>query len=548
MSTRLEFQDLTRPPDLAAKGGTGPTRVRRPEYIDLLPPCNAVCPAGENIQAWMALAQAGRHREAWLKILDDNPLPAVHGRVCYHPCETACNRANLDESVSVHAVERYLGDRALAEGWVPEAGSPTGKRVLIVGAGPSGLSAAYHLRRLGHAVEIHDAGAQPGGMMHCGIPAYRLPRDVLDGEVERIRRMGVTFNLNHRVEDLEREWAEGSFDAVFLAVGAHLSKRVNIPATDAVRMLDALAYLRDVDRGAPPQLGRRVAVYGGGNTAMDAARSALRLGHEPLIVYRRDYAHMPALPFEADEAMEEGVRIHWLRSIAAIEGTTLQVEIMDIGADGKAHGTGRYETLEADAVVLAVGQDADTRFLAGVFGGGLAVQPDGTVAVDERMMTTRPGLFAGGDMVPAERSVTVAVGHGKKAARHIDAWLLGTTYQKPPARGLASFAELRLWFSRTVAGQTQPRTPLANRSRDFGEVVQGLTETEARFEAKRCLSCGNCFECDACLGACPERAITKRGPGLRYQFDYDRCTGCAVCFEQCPSHAIRMFEDAGVEA
>ena len=539
-------RDLTAAPDLARKRGTGPLRVQRPEYVDLRPPCNAACPAGENIQAWLALAQAGKYREAWLKILDDNPLPAVHGRVCYHPCETSCNRTQLDEPVSIHAVERFLGDAALAAGWQPEPGASTGKRILIVGAGPSGLAAAYHLRRRGHDVEIRDAGPVAGGMMHFGIPAYRLPRDVLAGEVERIGRMGVTMHLNHRVDDLEGEWKADGFDAVFVAVGAHLSKRMDIPATDAVRMIDALKFLRDVDQGAAPKLGRRVAIYGGGNTAMDAARTALRLGHEPLIVYRRDYAHMPAHSFEADEAMEEGVKIHWLRSISSIEGPTMRVEVMEIGADGKARGTGKYETLEADAVVLAVGQDADTRFLKGV--AGLRMEDDGTVAVDEHMMTTRAGLFAGGDIVPppAERTVTVAVGHGKKAARHIDAWLRGTTYRKPPIRGEATFDSLRLWFARTVSPRLQERMALAVRHLGFGEVVRGLTEPEASYEAKRCLSCGNCFECDACLGACPERAITKLGPGLRYAFDYDRCTGCAVCFEQCPSHAIQLRPEPAV--
>lgn len=535
------MKDLTRPADLASKRGTGPTRSQRPEYVDLRPPCNAACPAGEDIQAWLALAQTGRYREAWLKILDDNPLPAVHGRVCYHPCETSCNRTQLDAAVSIHSVERFLGDRALAEGWLPDPGAPTGKRVLIVGAGPSGLSAAYHLARLGHAVEIRDAGAQPGGMMHFGIPAYRLPRDILDAEVERIRRLGITITLNHRVESLEREWTEGAFDAVFVAVGAHLSKRVDIPASDAVRMLDALSYLRDVDRGAPPQLGRRVAIYGGGNTAMDAARTALRLGHEPLIVYRRDYAHMPALPFEADEAVEEGVKIHWLRSIAAVSGSTLQVEVMEIGADGKARGTGRYEMLEADAVVLAVGQDADTRFLAGVT--GLALESDGTVAVDQRMMTGRPGLFAGGDMVPAERSVTVAVGHGKKAARHIDAWLRDGVYHKAPVRGDATFDKLHLWFTRDIAQRTQPRTPLAVRRESFGEVVQGLTAEEAVFEAKRCLSCGNCFECDNCYGVCPDNAVVKLGAGKRFRFNYDYCKGCGMCAAECPCGAIQMVAE-----
>ena len=536
-------RDLTAAPDLARKHGTGPKRVQRPQYVDLRPPCNAACPAGENIQAWLALAQSGKYCEAWLKILDDNPLPAVHGRVCYHPCETSCNRTQLDDSVSIHAVERFLGDRARALGWTPEPGASTGKRILIVGAGPSGLSAAYHLRRFGHMVEIRDAGPVAGGMMHFGIPAYRLPRDVLAAEVDRIQRMGVTITLNHRVADLEREWSDGGFDAVFVAVGAHLSKRVDIPATDAVRMLDALTYLRDVDRGAPPKLGRRVAIYGGGNTAMDAARTALRLGHEPLIVYRRDYAHMPAHSFEADEAMEEGVKIHWLRSISSMEGSTLRVEVMEVGADGKARGTGKYETLEADAVVMAVGQDVDTRFLQGVT--DLRMESDGTLGVDGTMMTSRAGLFAGGDIVPppAERTVTVAVGHGKKAARHIDAWLRGSRYQKAALRGEATFDALKLWFARSVAPQAQARASLPSRQRDFGEVVQGLSEREAQFEAKRCLSCGNCFECDACLGACPERAITKLGPGLRYAFDYDRCTGCAVCFDQCPSHAIQLIPE-----
>ena len=533
-------RDLTAVPDLAKKRGTGPSRIQRPEYVDLRPPCNAACPAGENIQAWLTLAQSGQYRAAWLKILDDNPLPAVHGRVCYHPCETSCNRTQLDDAVSIHAVERFLGDHAVTNGWTPEPGPATGKRILIVGAGPSGLSAAYQLRRLGHAVEIRDAGPVAGGMMHCGIPAYRLPRDVLAGEVDRIERMGVTITLNTRVADLEREWSAGGFDAVFVAVGAHLSKRVDIPATDAVRMIDALSYLRDADRGPPPNLGRRVAIYGGGNTAMDAARTALRLGHEPLIVYRRDYAHMPAHSFEADEAIEEGVKIHWLRSITSMDAGALRVEIMEIGSDGKARGTGKYETLEADAVVMAVGQDADTGFLRGV--SGLRMESDGTVIVDDRMMTTRAGLFAGGDIVPppAERTVTVAVGQGKKAARHIDAWLRGATYQKPLIRGEATFDALRLWFARSVAPSRQPRTSLESRLRDFGEVVQGFSEREALLEAKRCLSCGNCFECDACLGACPERAITKLGPGLRYAFDYDRCTGCAVCFEQCPAHAIQL--------
>jgi formate dehydrogenase beta subunit len=534
--------DLTQPPDLSQKPDRGPTRTRKPVYRDLVPPCNQACPAGEHPQAWLALAEAGRPRDAWERLVEDNPFPAIHGRVCYHPCEPACNRGQLDGAVAIHAVERFLGDLALEARWpLPPAPGPSGRRVLVIGAGPSGLSAAYHLRRRGHAVVVRDAAPVPGGMMHVGIPAYRLPRPVLDAEVARVAALGAVFEMRHLVTDLEREWREGGFDAVFVAVGAHLSKRVEIPARDAGRMLDAVAYLREVEAGAAPRLGRRVAIYGGGNTAMDAARTALRLGHEPLVIYRRDRAHMPAHDFEAAEALEEGVVIHWLRSIAGVEGGAVTVEVMALDEAGRPRGTGTFETLEADDLILALGQDTDSSFLRAAE--GVEVSADGTVKVDARLMTGRPGLFAGGDMVPADRSVTVAVGHGRQAAAHIDAWLHGTVVAAPPKVPVATFDELHLWFYTDTAHRPQPRAALDARRRDFREVVGGLSPGDAQFEARRCLSCGTCFECDGCYAACPEDAVIKRGPGLRYEYDYAKCTGCAVCFEQCPCHAISMVPD-----
>jgi NADPH-dependent glutamate synthase beta subunit-like oxidoreductase len=510
--------------------------------MDLRAPCSDACPAGEQVQIWLGLAQAGKHREAWEVIVRDNPFPAIHGRVCYHPCESSCNREALDGAVSIHAVERFLGDRAMAESWLP-AFHPTagGGRVLVVGAGPSGLSAAWHLARLGHEVHIHDAASAPGGMMRYGIPAYRLPRDVLDGEIDRLRRIGVRIEQDRRVDDLERTWRDGAFDAVFVAVGAHLSKRTTIPARDAGRILDAVAYLRGVAVGTAPKLGRRVAIYGGGNTAMDAARTAVRLGHEPIIVYRRDRAHMPAHDFEAQEAIEEGVEIHWLRTIRSVEGPTMIVEIMELDDSGRPHGTGTFETLEADDLVLALGQDTDTAFLRSI--DGVAFDDDGSVVVDNGFMTGRPGLFAGGDMVPSERSVTVAVGHGKRAAHHIDAWLRATTSPSPTAPELASLDKLNLWYYTDISHRPEPRASLRRRVSTFGEVVKGLTEAEAIHEAKRCLSCGTCFECDGCLAACPEDAVIKLGPGKRYRFDYDLCTGCAACFDQCPCGAISMLPE-----
>src|SRR6516225_1814417 len=423
--------DITPLVDLTGEKGAGPFRTRRPIYVDLLPTCNNACPAGEHIQAWLALAQEGKFHAAWKALVRDNPLPAVHGRVCYHPCESSCNRGVLDASVNIHAVERFLGDLANAAKWKFSVDAPpSGKRVLIIGAGPSGLSAAYHLVRLGHTVEIAEAGPVPGGMLHFGIPAYRLPRADLMNEIRRIEAMGVRIVLDHKVEDVLAQRDAGRFDAVFVAIGAHLSRHIDIPARDAAKVLEALPFLRDVDAGEEPRLGRRVVIYGGGNTAMDAARTARRLGaDEALIIYHRDRARMPARAFEADEAIEEGVKIKWLTSIKEIISPSLTVERMTLDENARPQPTGEIETLQADAVVLALGQQTDTAFLARV--PGVKSNGDGTVMVDARLMTGHPGIFAGGDMVPGERTVAVAVGHGKVAARNIDGWLRGKPYAEP---------------------------------------------------------------------------------------------------------------------
>ena len=533
-------KDLTSPPDLARGHRTGPARAERPVYRDILPPCNHACPAGEDIQGWLALAQAGQIHEAWQRLVRDNPMPAVHGRVCYHPCESSCNRRELDSAVSIHAVERFLGDLALQRGWgFEEPPARSGKRVLVIGAGPSGLSASYHLARLGHEVEIRDAGAEPGGMMRYGIPAYRLPREVLSAELERIFALGVRIRSDHRVVDLEAERRECGFDAVFVAVGAHLSKRVDIPARDAGPVVDAVSFLRGVAAGDRPQVGRRVAVYGGGNTAMDAARTARRLGaDEALIVYRRTREQMPAHDEEAEDAEREGVRINWLRTIKAFEGEQLQVEVMELDESGFPRPTGRYETLAADTVILALGQRTDTAFLENV--PGVEFERDGTVRVSSSLMTGCPGVFAGGDMVPAERTVTVGVGHGKRAAREIDAWLGDGEPQRPSKHPLVTFEMLNLWYFGDASQRRQPELGPSQRLEGFEEVRGGLDPDEACFEARRCLSCGNCCECDGCVGACPEDAVIKLGPGRRYRFDYDRCTGCRACYEQCPVHSIEM--------
>ena len=523
-----------------------PPRTMRPLYVDRLPPCNHACPAGEDVQAWLAEAQAGRYRAAWTVILRDNPLPAVHGRVCYHPCEDACNRGVVGDAVSVHAIERFIGDLALEERWAVDPGHPpSGQRVLVVGAGPSGLSAAWHLARRGHAVAIYDAAPVAGGMMHFGIPKYRLPREVLGAEIARIVSLGVDLQLNRPVTDLVREMTDGRFDAVFLAVGAHLSKRQDIPAADASRIYDAMQFLKQVELRGEARIGRRVAIYGGGNTAMDAARSARRLGAEPLIIYRRTRSDMPAHDFELEEALEEGVSVHWLRTIKEMTDSAIRVEVMRLDENRHPVPTGEFETLPADSVILALGQDTDTAFLRNV--PGIAFKPDGSVVVGQDMQTGHPGVFAGGDMVPFERTVTTAVGHGKKAARYIDAYLSGAPIVHRERHQLAALQTLHLWYAPDAVRRVQPHLPVEQRIVSFAEVSGGLDARAARFEAQRCFSCGNCFECDGCYAACPEHAIRKLGPGRRYEYDFDRCTGCAICADQCPCGAIAMIPEPSGE-
>jgi len=522
---------------------TGSWRTERPVYVHHLPPCNKACPAGEDIQGWLFHAESGDYETAWRHLVEHNPFPAIMGRVCYHTCETECNRGRVDSAVGINSVERFLGDEAIKRGWQfvrPEACSD--KRVLIVGAGPSGLSAAYHLARLGHHVTIHEAGPLPGGMMRFGIPKYRLPRDVLDAEVQRIVELGVHIEYGRKVESIAATMKNGAFDAAFLAVGAHIAKRAFIPAGDSAKVLDAVAVLRSMEGEAKPMLGRRVVVYGGGNTAIDVARTARRLGAtEAVIVYRRTRERMPAHDFEVEEALEEGVMIKWLSTIKQAGADSITVEKMALDDKGFPQPTGEFETLAADSLVLALGQDVDLSLLNGV--PGLEIR-DGVVQVDHRMMTGRAGIFAGGDMVPAERNVTVAIGHGKKAARHIDAWLHGEDAPQQPKHAVASFEKLNPWYYADAPKTVRPMLDIVRRQSSFDEVQGGLDETNALYEARRCLSCGNCFECDNCYGVCPDNAVVKLGPGRGFEFNYDYCKGCGICVSECPCGAIEMVPES----
>ena len=528
---------------------TGSWRTERAVYVERLPPCNHACPAGEDIQAWLYAAETGGdgYERAWRKLMEENPFPAIMGRVCYHPCETACNRGQLDEAVGINSVEGFLGDQAIEHGWTVEVtAEPSGKHVLVVGAGPSGLSAAYHLTRLGHRVTIHEAGPMVGGMMRFGIPAYRLPRAVLEAEAQRILDMGVTLELNHKVTSIVESMQEGGFDAAFLAVGAHIGRRAYIPAGEAARILDAVSVLRSMEGEEKPLLGRRVVVYGGGNTAMDVARTARRLGaEEAIVVYRRTRERMPAHDFEVEEAEEEGVMMKWLSTIKHADEGKLVLEKMALDETGFPQPTGELEELEADSLVLALGQEADLSLLDGV--PGLEVE-DGVVKVGPNLMTGHPGIFAGGDMVPAERTVTVGIGHGKQAARCIDDWLRGRDHVPPPEPQLASFDTLNTWYYADAPRAHRPELELARRTETFDEIKHPLDGSNALYEARRCLSCGNCFACDNCYGVCPDNAVLKLSDAADanlngYEIDLDYCKGCGMCVSECPCGAIKMVPE-----
>jgi len=518
---------------------TGLWRNVSPVHREGVAPCAAACPVGaSHPRIWQRLA-GGDVNEALVLLLEVNPLPGVTGRVCPRFCESACHRAALEGAVAIRDLERFLADHGSVAPQVPPSKVSRGE-VAVIGAGPAGLSCAYHLARLGYAATIFDAAEEPGGVLRSGIPAYRLPRAVLDREVARVETAGVRFKLGARLGK-EFSWpALAGFAAVFLATGAGQERRLGLSGMAPDSVQSGLAFLGALNRGERVMVGRRLAVIGGGNTALDVARSTRRLGSEVTVIYRRIRTQMPVFADEVAEAEAEGVQFRFLEAPVAAEkdGDCLRLTCqgMRLGspdASGRPRPEpvpGALSTIEVDGVIAAVGADVDFAVLP-------ATYPPGT----SWDVSARPPVFLGGDLAGQRRTVADAIGSGRLGATWIDRWL---TLREPPVhaapRDGVPLSAMRLpWFEMAPRVRRGERA-VASRLSDFHEVAEGLTEQAALTEAQRCLSCGACTQCDRCWLACPDVSVIVEAAA--YRVDLDHCKGCLLCVAECPRGAIVVEE------
>jgi NADPH-dependent glutamate synthase beta subunit-like oxidoreductase/Pyruvate/2-oxoacid:ferredoxin oxidoreductase delta subunit len=530
---------------LASRGvlRTGEWRNMRPVLQPRRAPCSAACPAGVPVPRYLHHLAAGRLREAFEAFTLHNPFPAVTGRVCPHFCEVACNRESHDAPLSLRALERYLGDAAAGLP-LPGPGAESGRRVAVVGSGPAGLSAAYYLRRSGHAVTVFERRDRPGGLLRYGIPDYRLPTSVVEGEVARLEAMGVEFRTGLALgEGLTLEGLRRDFDAVVAATGAGEGQEMGMPGESLLE--PGLEYLEQVARGHLTLPGERCAVVGGGNTAMDVARVLRRLGAEVTVLYRRTAAEMPAIAEEAAAAEADGVRFEFLALPRAAEKAAgalrLTVERMRLGApdaSGRARPepTGELAELAFDAVFKAIGEHADLT----PFPETLRQGPGGWLQVEDDGSTADPALFVAGDLATGPATVVEAIAKGRRVAGAINS-RIGGGYEMPAwaaevPQATVGPAEVNpAYFPHRARVEDRP-----GQGGSFTEETATILGVEALAEIERCFSCGYCNACGSCFVFCPDAAITwEEGP----VFDYDFCKGCGICSVECPGQVLAFVRE-----
>ncbi|GAB4293508.1 MAG: hypothetical protein Kow0090_07850 [Myxococcota bacterium] len=554
---------------------TGSWKYSQPVFNDKVAPCNQQCPAGEDIEGYMYLVGRGRFEDAWHLIRQENPFPAIMGRVCFHTCELRCNRIEHDEGISINAVERFIGDYGISKGLKPKSPPPqNGKRIAVVGSGPAGLAVAYHLRMMGYGAIIFDKDKKAGGVMRYGIPEYRLPKKVLDAEIELLSDIAVKFSMETFVgRDISFEELEKGYDAVFFAPGVHKERELGVKGEDMPGVIKGLDFLRAINTGKRPDIGRKVAIIGGGNTAMDCARSAIRLGAEVTVIYRRTEAEMPANLEEIEMAKEEGVKFLFLVAPKEILGKNkilgAKLQLMKLGEPDESGRRkpvpikGKYQDVRCSTMILAIGEEAKV----GEFPPEIEHEW-GTIVTDKVGRTSRNKFFAGGDVINIPRTVTDAIGSGKRSAVAIDRFISGNynaekllenyrvgksgniwlarlkdeilLHRNNPTNDVVEYNNINSFYFDNRPRVARPRLPLEKRKRSFAEVVRPLPEKKIVEEALRCFNCGVCNECGNCYLFCPDNAIKKVEGGYGYFADMDYCKGCGVCAQECPRNAMRM--------